>query len=50
MKKSLEGKLTLNRETLRGLSELRRSALVRAEGGATANTCYRTCICPTFLC
>lgn len=48
MKKDL--KLRLNRETLRTLEQ---TELREALGGATANTCYKSCLpaaCPSLGC
>jgi hypothetical protein len=45
-KKTLEKKLILKKETL---SNLENKQMNDARGGATANTCYRSClICPTM--
>lgn len=44
MKKNRIGKMSLSRETLRGLDSLRSEDL-RVAGGTTENTCFGTCYC-----
>lgn len=44
MKKKAVKKLSLSRETLHGLAELKGEDL-RIAGGATENTCFQTCYC-----
>lgn len=45
MKKKPSRKLSLNRETLRGLDDLNREGLNFAGGEATQLTCFQTCYC-----
>lgn len=46
MKKRTPRKLSLSRETLRGLDDLKSEDLVQARGGTdTQTTCFQTCHC-----
>jgi len=45
MRKSLRGKLSLSRETVRGLEDLGQQDLPRVAAGGTENTCFQTCNC-----